>query len=69
VGFSIRAFREADRAALVELWARVFQDDPPRNAPAAMIDKKLQVQPELLLVGEVDETAAGGWTLGRPEPW
>jgi ribosomal protein S18 acetylase RimI-like enzyme len=58
MGFSIRAFRDADRGALVALWTRVFPDDPPRNAPAAMIENKLQVQPELLLVGEVDETDA-----------
>jgi ribosomal protein S18 acetylase RimI-like enzyme len=64
--FSIRAFRDADRAALVALWTRVFPDDPPRNAPAAMIENKLQVQPELLLVGEVDQadgTVATGPTI------
>jgi len=51
---SIRPFEETDRDALVQLWAGVFPDDPPRNAPAAMIDNKLGVQPELLLVGTVD---------------
>jgi len=51
---SIRPFEETDRDALVQLWAGVFPDDPPRNAPAAMIDNKLKVQPELLLVGTVD---------------
>jgi ribosomal protein S18 acetylase RimI-like enzyme len=58
VGFSVRAFRDADRAAVVELWARVFPEGAPRNAPAAMIENKLKVQSELLLVGEVDEADA-----------
>jgi len=60
VGFSIRAYRGADRAAVERLWAHVFPDDPPRNAPAAMIDHKLRVQPELLLVGEVDGAEGPG---------
>jgi ribosomal protein S18 acetylase RimI-like enzyme len=47
---SIRPFRAADRAALERLWADVFADDPPWNAPALLIDAKLTVQPELLLV-------------------
>jgi ribosomal protein S18 acetylase RimI-like enzyme len=54
VGFSIRTFRDGDRAAVEALWERVFPDDPPRNAPGRVIDRKLEVQPELLLVGEVD---------------
>jgi len=53
--FSIRAFRSADRAELEALWARVFPDDPPMNAPAKLLARKLTVQPELLLVGVVDE--------------
>ena len=62
MGLSIRTFRDGDRAAVEALWTRVFPDDPPRNAPAGMIDSKLKVQPELLLVGEVDgaEAAADG---------
>ena len=51
--FSIRTFRVGDRNAVEALWARVFSDDPPRNAPGRMIDNKLKVQPELLLVGEI----------------
>jgi ribosomal protein S18 acetylase RimI-like enzyme len=52
VGFSIRTFRAGDRRAVEALWARVFPDDSPRNAPGRMLDDKLEVQPELLLVGE-----------------
>lgn len=65
MSFSVRAFRDTDRGTLQNLWARVFPDDPPRNAPSLMIDSKLKVQPELLLVGEVEggdaaATVAGG---------
>lgn len=49
---SIRSFREADRPQLVQLWGAAFPDDPPRNAPARMIDGKLAHHPELLLVAE-----------------
>lgn len=63
-GFTVRSFRAADRAALEQLWAQVFAADPPRNAPARMLDDKLKVQPELLLVAEVDETLAGAGIAG-----
>ena len=36
------------------MWRRVFPDDPPWNAPELMIANKLKVQPELLLVGELE---------------
>ena len=51
---AIRSFREADRRQLVQLWSAVFPDDPPRNAPARMIDGALAVHPESLLVAELD---------------
>ena len=61
---SIRPFQPADRQALERLWARVFPDDPPWNAPAVMIEKKLEVQPELLLVGTVAEELVGAMMAG-----
>jgi len=61
---SIRPFEPSDRAPLEELWARVFADDPPQNAPGIMIDNKLSVQPELLLVGFVDGTLVGAVMAG-----
>jgi ribosomal protein S18 acetylase RimI-like enzyme len=48
--FAVRPFAEPDRAAVEALWSRVFPDDPPRNAPALYIARKLQVQPELFFV-------------------
>ena len=50
VQVEVRSFADGDRAALVALWQRVFADDPPRNAPERLIDRKLTVQPELLLL-------------------
>jgi hypothetical protein len=47
---AIRPFEASDRQQLEELWARVFPDDPPWNAPGLMIENKLSVQPEFLLV-------------------
>ena len=61
---SVRSYRPADQNALEELWARVFQDDPPWNAPARMIETKLRVQPELLLIGEVGTRLVGAVMAG-----
>jgi ribosomal protein S18 acetylase RimI-like enzyme len=60
----IRRFEERDRAALIALWHRVFPDDPPRNAPEGLIDRKLTVQPELLLVAIAGERLAGAVMAG-----
>lgn len=64
MGLPIRRFRDGDRVAVEALWSRVFPDDPPRNAPAAMIESKLKVQPELLLVGEFDGGIVGAVMAG-----
>jgi ribosomal protein S18 acetylase RimI-like enzyme len=61
---TIRPFESADRPALEELWGRVFADDPPWNAAPVMIANKLQVQPELLLVGVFDERLVGAVMAG-----
>jgi ribosomal protein S18 acetylase RimI-like enzyme len=49
---AVRAFRNTDAESLCALWARVFPGDPPWNAPERMLETKLSVQPELLLVHE-----------------
>jgi ribosomal protein S18 acetylase RimI-like enzyme len=58
-GLVVRPYQSADRESLIALWANVFPDDPPWNAPASMIDAKLAVQPELLLVGECESRIVG----------
>jgi len=55
----IRAFRDGDRAEVVELWAEAFPDEPGHNASSDMIDRKLRVQPELFLVAIVDGRVVG----------
>lgn len=62
--FSVRSFRRSDSEALGALWARVFPDDPPWNAPKVMIETKLRVQPDLLLVGELEGTIVGAVMAG-----
>jgi ribosomal protein S18 acetylase RimI-like enzyme len=61
---TVRSFEPRDRSALIALWAEVFPNDPPRNAPASTIDNKLRVQPELLLVSVVNETLVGAVMAG-----
>ena len=62
--FDIRPFEPPDRAALEQLWGHVFAGDPPWNAPAVMIETKLKVQPELLLVGILDGVLVGAVMAG-----
>ena len=62
--FSVRSFRRSDGEALSRLWGLVFPDDPPWNAPTVMIENKLRVQPDLLLVGEIGGTVVGAVMAG-----
>ena len=61
---TVRSYRPDDRESLVSLWDRVFPDDPHRNAPDRMIENKLRVQPELLLVAEDDGSLVGAVMAG-----
>jgi ribosomal protein S18 acetylase RimI-like enzyme len=49
-GLNIRSYQPQDQTGLVSLWNTVFPDDPPWNEPARLIQRKLAVQPELILV-------------------
>ena len=51
----IRPFQPSDEAAVVDLWQRCDLTRP-WNDPYKDIQRKLQVQPELFLVGEIDGT-------------
>lgn len=48
----IRTFSESDRTAVIELW-QACGLTRPWNDPDLDITRKLQVQPELFLVGEI----------------
>jgi ribosomal protein S18 acetylase RimI-like enzyme len=50
----VRIIRGEDVPRVVELWRTVFPDDPSRNDPALMAQRKLEFEPELFLVGEKD---------------
>lgn len=64
VALEVRPFTDADHDAVVRLWETVFADDPPRNAPGAMIARKRGVQPELLLVALADGMLVGAVMAG-----
>ena len=61
----VREYAERDRGEVVALWNEVFADDPPRNAPERVIERKLGTQRELFLVaeqrGRVVGTVLGGY--------
>ncbi len=59
----IRAFNKSDRQQVIELWQRVFPDDPPHNEPAAVLDAKLKVD-ELIFVAQLDEVIVGACMAG-----
>jgi ribosomal protein S18 acetylase RimI-like enzyme len=49
----IRPYAESDEAQVIHLWREVFPDNPSWNVPKADIDRKLMVQRELFLVGDL----------------
>jgi ribosomal protein S18 acetylase RimI-like enzyme len=56
---TIRPFTAADIVSVTTLWQLVFPDDPSRNNPPDIIRRKLEVQPELFLVGIVNGNLIG----------
>jgi ribosomal protein S18 acetylase RimI-like enzyme len=50
---AIRAYAESDEPQVIQLWRQVFPDNPSWNVPKADIDRKLAVQRDLFLVGEL----------------
>jgi len=59
----IRVFERADEAALVDLWEACGLTRP-WNDPHKDIARKLEVQPELFLVGVVDEAVIASVMAG-----
>lgn len=49
----IRPFEKQDRADVIKLWEQTGLT-VPQNNPGKDIDRKLKVDPELFLVGEID---------------
>jgi ribosomal protein S18 acetylase RimI-like enzyme len=61
----IRKFTKNDKPKVIKLWRLVFKNDPPWNEPNAIIERKLAIQRNLFLVGEVNgkiiATVLGGY--------
>lgn len=62
---AIRPYGPLDHDGVTALWSEVFADDPPRNGPDGIIDRKAAVQPELFFVatrgGAVVGTVVAGY--------
>ena len=59
----IRKIEQQDRDAVVDLWQRVFADDPPHNEPARMLHAKLAVD-DLVFVAEAEGSIIGTCMAG-----
>lgn len=55
----IRPYQEGDRAGLIALWTEIFPAGSPHNDPETSLDKKLRVDPDLLLVYVIDGKVIG----------
>lgn len=55
--------RSSDRQALIELWGRVFPDDPPHNEPSKMLAAKLAVD-DLVFVMQLEGELVGACMAG-----
>ena len=61
---SVRQYRSADRAGVIALWAAVFPDDPPRNEPGLLLDRKLAQKDGLVFVAHDDGEVVGAVVAG-----
>lgn len=60
---NVRKYQQEDYAAVVDVWRRVFPDDPPHNEPAAMLTAKLGVD-DLVFVAEDHSQVVGACMAG-----
>ena len=60
----IRSYQSRDHAQVIALWSDIFANDPPWNEPAAMIRRKLTVQPELFFVACINDQVVGAVMAG-----
>lgn len=49
----VRPYAETDEAQVIQLWREVFPDNPSWNVPKTDIERKLTIQRELFLVGDL----------------
>lgn len=60
----VRRFAAADERAVASLWEEAFPHDPPRNAPADVIARKLARDPDLFWVADDDGDVVGAVLAG-----
>ncbi len=60
----VRPFGPDDEAAIVALWSRVFPDDRPWNAPAAIVARKCAQNDGLIFVATLAGSVVGGVIAG-----
>jgi ribosomal protein S18 acetylase RimI-like enzyme len=60
---NLRKFRKSDNSSLIELWHKVFIDDPPHNEPSQVIGAKLRVD-DLIFVAEGNGGIIGACMAG-----
>jgi len=63
-GAVVRGYRSGDRAAVIALWRAVFPDDPPRNEPGLMLDRKLAQDDGLVFVADDAGEVVGAVAVG-----
>ncbi|GJL81512.1 MAG: acetyltransferase [marine bacterium B5-7] len=63
-GFTIRSYESGDRSRLVSLWQKVFPDGPIHNNPDKVIDAKLAMNDDLLLVLTRGKSIIGSVMVG-----
>lgn len=61
---TIRTYVPGDERQVTALWRNVFPDDPPWNEPKQVIRRKRAMQPDLLLVAEVERAVVGAVIAG-----
>ena len=60
---NIRKYQDTDLNALIELWEKVFPDDPSHNQPSIVITAKLAVD-DLIFVAEHEGELIGACMAG-----
>lgn len=64
MSLQIRTYQPSDQRGVIELWARVFSDEPVWNESESLIERKLTVQPDLFFVCVMNDTVVGTTIAG-----
>jgi hypothetical protein len=65
INLIIRQFKEEDIPDVIRLWKKSFPTDPPWNDPQDVVQRKMNYQRELFLVGESQGRVAGQSSCNR----